>query len=1069
MKSFFACLLCFVGVASFAFADGVEIDVSTVAELMAAPSKIAALPAAERAKGVTVYVAPGIYHLDEPLKIGASASGVEGAPVLFCSADRERPATLVRSMPVAAKSLMRVSDKSILNRLPPSSRGKIRRIDLSNAGFDMPKPATTEAYPPHNVPELYLKGKPLKLATFPRTGWTTMARIVDKGTEYGDAGLEAAIKNGKVKREEVHGGTFAFSEDAPAKWVVTPGLVIQAYWCVDWRDTIIPVKSIDSEKKTITMALPHMYGITLGNPSPRRWRALNVLEEVREPGDYVLDPEQKCIYLLPPENTDGLSICGKPGATVFVDKAHDVTFRYLRFGETKGDGIEVRAARRIVVERCSFRNQGKLAVNMCFDTRDSRVETCNISDTGTGGVTVEGGNRKKLEPGRNLVQNCRITRFSQKRPCYSSGVTLAGVGNAARHNELTDVPHMAVSIQGNNHVFEYNLVSNVCNAADDSAAVYKGRNPSCRGNLIRWNRFIDVGAPFGHGTAAIYFDDGDCGDTVYGCEFIRCGYPGKGSFGTVFCNGGYSNRVENCIFRDCERALGYAVWAEWQWKKIVDGLWQRLLLREVDITKPPYITEYPALRGFMDIQPREIRQNVSENNVLIGCKSVSSGDWATNETTVCFAIDPGIDEIRRRLPEFMPIPFDEIGIKRPRVEPMFHGLRRAVPFTVRNGVGNVMAKIREGKDVTVGYFGGSVTAMDGWRRLSLEWLRETYPGVTFHEVQGAIGGTGSGFGVYRYDTDVLAKKPDLVFVEFSGNDAHEMPKEIWRNFDGIVRKTWRQDSRTDIVFVYTMHAAWTNEYGKGVMIRSASAMDQLADHYGIPSVCFAPRVMTEFLAGRIRMSGKEPEEPGKILFAQDGVHPSQDGHMLYLDAFKSAWPAFAAMPPTDHGSRTAAPFMTTQMESAKLVPVTRDLLVGNSWKVLDGDHTAVKMHGGLVGPIWCGSKPGDKLSFSFRGSRCAIYDLIGPDTCKVRVTVDGKQEKNLRTLYDPWCNLWRPACFSVYDGAEGVHTVEIEIDAEQPDRSVVHKIYPNEDISQPKYNGTKLMVPKIMLVGELVK
>ena len=30
-------------------------------------------------------------------------------------------------------------------------------------------------------------------------------------------------------------------------------------------------------------------------------------------------------------------------------------------------------------------------------------------------------------------------------------------------------------------------------------------------------------------------------------------------------------------------------------------------------------------------------------------------------------------------------------------------------------------------------------------------------------------------------------------------------------------------------------------------------------------------------------------------------------------------------------------------------------------------------------------------------------------------------------------------------------------------------IYPNEDISQPKYNGTKLMVPKIMIVGEVVR
>jgi hypothetical protein len=30
-------------------------------------------------------------------------------------------------------------------------------------------------------------------------------------------------------------------------------------------------------------------------------------------------------------------------------------------------------------------------------------------------------------------------------------------------------------------------------------------------------------------------------------------------------------------------------------------------------------------------------------------------------------------------------------------------------------------------------------------------------------------------------------------------------------------------------------------------------------------------------------------------------------------------------------------------------------------------------------------------------------------------------------------------------------------------------LFAKEDISQPKYDGTKLMVPKIMLVGDLVK
>jgi len=33
----------------------------------------------------------------------------------------------------------------------------------------------------------------------------------------------------------------------------------------------------------------------------------------------------------------------------------------------------------------------------------------------------------------------------------------------------------------------------------------------------------------------------------------------------------------------------------------------------------------------------------------------------------------------------------------------------------RNGLGNVLTKLKAGKEVNIAYFGGSITAMDGWR------------------------------------------------------------------------------------------------------------------------------------------------------------------------------------------------------------------------------------------------------------------------------------------------------------------------------------------------------------------
>ena len=67
------------------------------------------------------------------------------------------------------------------------------------------------------------------------------------------------------------------------------------------------------------------------------------------------------------------------------------------------------------------------------------------------------------------------------------------------------------------------------------------------------------------------------------------------------------------------------------------------------------------------------------------------------------------------------------------------------------------------------------------------------------------------------------------------------------------------------------------DYLAGNCNRAASAMEQLADHYGIPSICFGPRVIDAVKAGTLVMKGSEPHE-GKTLFAQDGVHPGLPGH-----------------------------------------------------------------------------------------------------------------------------------------------------------------------------------------------
>jgi lysophospholipase L1-like esterase len=408
----------------------------------------------------------------------------------------------------------------------------------------------------------------------------------------------------------------------------------------------------------------------------------------------------------------------------------------------------------------------------------------------------------------------------------------------------------------------------------------------------------------------------------------------------------------------------------------------------------------------------------------------------------------------------------------------------------REGIGNAMKKMVAGQEVTVAYLGGSITAMDGWRNKTTAWLKATYPKATFKEVHAAIGGTGSDLGVFRLGRDVLVHKPDLLFVEFATNDGGQPPEQIWRSMEGIVRQTWKQDPLTDIVFTYTITTAFTNDYCKGVCNRSASAMELLADHYGIPSINFGIRVAQLLKENKLVMDAKvietavPKESPDRdkqirekiaadprLLFANDGVHPRDEGHELYKAAIIVGLTQMKDMPAADHKAKLAKAFIADNWESAKMIPLNETMLSG-SWKALPKEDGRQKSFGDRMGQIWMADQPGSKLHFKFKGAVAKVYDLLGPDGGQVIVTVDGKVGDKPVARFDSYCTYHRIATLGlVYDGTmDQVHDVTVEIHPEQPDRkSVAFRLKdPAKELAEPKFQGTRVWASQLMLLGDLV-
>lgn len=398
----------------------------------------------------------------------------------------------------------------------------------------------------------------------------------------------------------------------------------------------------------------------------------------------------------------------------------------------------------------------------------------------------------------------------------------------------------------------------------------------------------------------------------------------------------------------------------------------------------------------------------------------------------------------------------------------------------RTGLPNFLKKATTpGAEIKIGYFGGSITAQNGWRPKTLAYFQKTYPGAKFSEINAAIGGTGSDLGVFRLKQDVLDHKPDLMFVEFATNDGGASPEQIYRCMEGIVRQAWKALPDCDICFVYTLTEAHAAAMLEGKFQRSASAMEKIADHYGIPTIHMGMEVAKLAKEGKLVWKGKLPKTDeekkatsDQFIFAPDSVHPHPEtGHELYLAAIVRSLDPIRAVSKTPAPHSLAAPFIATNYENAKLVPLTTDSVTMSPGFVLLDPKTDDfgKRWANRMTTLHKGCKPGETLSFKFKGTRAAIYDLVGPDCGQAIVTVDDQPAK-IVPRFDAYCTYHRLATLMIgTDLPDAVHTVKIEIHPDQPDKATILAKNGNKIDKPERFDGTCLYPGAILLVGDIVK
>ena len=139
--------------------------------------------------------------------------------------------------------------------------------------------------------------------------------------------------------------------------------------------------------------------------------------------------------------------------------------------------------------------------------------------------------------------------------------------------------------------------------------------------------------------------------------------------------------------------------------------------------------------------------------------------------------------------------------------------------TIRGSFDNSRFSFESKMEGTVAFMGGSITEMNGYRPMLMEFLKNRFPETEFSFINAGISSTCSTTGAFRLQRDVLSKGPiDLFFLEFAVNDdqdAGHSYDECIRGMEGIIRQVRNTNPSTDIVVTYFVNPKMLKQIQEG--------------------------------------------------------------------------------------------------------------------------------------------------------------------------------------------------------------------------------------------------------------
>ncbi|MDX2034336.1 MAG: SGNH/GDSL hydrolase family protein [Blastocatellia bacterium] len=316
----------------------------------------------------------------------------------------------------------------------------------------------------------------------------------------------------------------------------------------------------------------------------------------------------------------------------------------------------------------------------------------------------------------------------------------------------------------------------------------------------------------------------------------------------------------------------------------------------------------------------------------------------------------------------------------------------------RRNIGLFFDKLRAGRAVTIAYLGGSITDGLGasnpektsYRAQVTEWLRKSYPKAEITEINAGIAHTGSLYASLRARRDLMADKPDLIFVDFAASDAGEDETIVKKSIEGLLRQMLVVPQPPEVVMLYATNARHTTH---------AEWHDVIAGHYQVPSVNLQDRVWNAIQTNRLKAADLWPAP------RRDDVNPSDAGHRFYAELIIGFLNEQQGLKPTPIARALPTPLVSDELnygEFKTFAEIPHDA----TWR---SDPINDRI---FPTALLSAEKAATPLELFFEGTVVGLSFRGGPDAGILECLIDGKPA---------------PAPLNRIDMYDGVHRIATRI------------------------------------------